>query len=308
MSIMEKIMLDMDQNPPSYYVQYTESCSGIIAAAGCCGGSSGGCAPAKKGPDLREEVRKAYKEVVDSTEKGESCGVGTNCCSVPVVMNTDYIMKLGYAKEEIEKMPPGANMGLGCGNPRSISALKQGEIVLDLGSGGGFDAFIASTKVGPMGKVYGVDMTPEMIAKARRLAKEHNFTNVEFLLGEIEHVPLASSTVDVVISNCVVNLSTDKKQTFQEAYRVLKEGGRIAISDIVASAVLPTEQKNNVQLYCGCVSGAVSVEELGQILHEVGFKNISFEIKEESRAFLKDWYPGTGIENYVVSAYIRAEK
>lgn len=301
-------MIEMDQNPPSHYVQYVGSYNGIIAAAGCCGGSSGGCAPAKKTTDLREEVRKAYKEVVDASENGESCGIGTNCCSVPVVMNTDYIMKLGYAKEEIEKMPPGANMGLGCGNPRSVSALKEGEVVLDLGSGGGFDAFIASTKVGSTGKVYGVDMTPEMIAKARRLAKEHNFTNVEFLLGEIEHVPLASGSVDVVISNCVVNLSTDKKQTFQEAYRVLKEGGRIAISDIVASADLPATQKNNLQLYCGCVSGAISVAEIEQILREVGFTNISFEIKEESRSFLRDWYPGTGIENYVVSAYIRADK
>lgn len=299
----------MIDNPhPPAFVQYAEQAhsDSFILAAGCCGGSTT-CGPKKK-KDIKDEVRKAYKEVAEAADNGEACGSGTNCCSVPVIMDAAYIKKLGYTQEEIDMVPKGSNMGLGCGNPRSVSSLRQGDIVLDLGSGGGFDAFIASRKVGPLGKVIGVDMTHEMLAKARRLAAENNYKNVEFRLGEIENLPVGNDMVDVVISNCVVNLSTDKKRTFQEAFRVLKSGGRVAISDIVATAELPEQQKKNLQLYCGCVSGAISIPELEQILEEVGFVNISFEIKENSREFIKDWYPGTSIENFVVSSYIKAEK
>ena len=199
-------------------------------------------------------------------------------------------------------------MGLGCGNPQAIAQMKRGEVVLDLGSGGGFDCFLAAKQVGEEGRVIGVDMTPEMLAKARENARKGNYTNVEFRLGEIEHLPVADNSVDVIISNCVINLSPAKGQVFREAYRVLKPKGRLAISDVVAINRLPDEVCKNTDALCGCVSGAAQVSEIEQMLRDAGFSEVSIEIKEESAQFIHDWFPGSGFENHVRSAVITAVK
>jgi len=215
---------------------------------------------------------------------------------------------MGYSRVEYINVPEGSNMGLGCGNPLTIASLKQGETVLDLGSGGGFDCFLSSQNVGKTGKVIGVDMTPEMVSKARENAEKGGFTNTDFRLGEIEHLPVADATVDVIISNCVINLSPEKEKVFAEAFRVLKPGGRLAISDVVSSVELPEEQKNSLSLYSSCIAGASSIDEIDTLLRQAGFSKISIEPKDKSREFIKDWAPGMGIENYVVSATIEALK
>jgi arsenite methyltransferase len=200
-------------------------------------------------------------------------------------------------------------LGLGCGNPQAIAELKPGEVVLDLGSGGGFDCFLASRQVGEQGQVIGVDMTPEMISRARSNATKGGFTNTVFRLGEIEQLPMANGTVDVIISNCVINLSPNKPQVFQETFRVLKSGGRLAISDIVTTAELPPAIKNDIDaLYSGCISGASSILELESMLQQSGFADITIVPKDESKAFIKDWVPQANIENYIVSAIIKAVK
>ncbi len=199
-------------------------------------------------------------------------------------------------------------MGLGCGNPQAIAQMKRGEVVLDLGSGGGFDCFLAAKQVGEEGRVIGVDMTPEMLAKARENARKGNYTNVEFRLGEIEHLPVADNSVDVIISNCVINLSPAKGQVFRESYRVLKPKGRLAISDVVAINRLPDEVCQNKDAFCGCVAGAAQASEVEQMLWDAGFSEVSIEIKEESAQFIRDWFPGSGVENYVRSAVITAVK
>jgi ubiquinone/menaquinone biosynthesis C-methylase UbiE len=199
-------------------------------------------------------------------------------------------------------------MGLGCGNPQAIASLQQGETVLDLGSGGGFDCFLASKSVGDTGKVIGVDMTPEMISLARNNAAKGAYKNTEFRLGEIEHLPVADASIDVIISNCVINLSPEKEQVFEEAFRVLKPGGKLAISDVVSSVDLPEEIKNDVLLYAGCVGGASTVEKIESILDKSGFTDIKIEPKHKSKKFIKDWIPGSGIENYILSATIEAVK
>ena len=199
-------------------------------------------------------------------------------------------------------------MGLGCGNPKAIAALQQGEVVIDLGSGGGFDAFLASQEVGDTGKVIGIDMTPTMLSKARHNADKGNYTNVEFRLGEIEHLPVADSTADVIISNCVINLSPDKQQVFNDSFRALKPGGRLAISDIVASTTLPDDIKNDTFLHSACVSGASLISELKEYMQQAGFKDIRIEPKDASKEFIKDWAPGRNVEDYVLSASIEAVK
>ncbi len=199
-------------------------------------------------------------------------------------------------------------MGLGCGNPRAIASLREGEVVIDLGSGGGFDAFLAAHEVGSEGHVIGVDMTPQMISKARNNATRGNYTQVEFRLGEIEHLPVADNHADVIISNCVINLSPDKRQVFKEAYRVLKQGGRLAISDIVTSAPLPDNILNDSQMYSACISGASSINTLEEIIAAAGFTEIMITPKDESRDFIRDWAPGSDVENYIVSAHIQAIK
>lgn len=263
---------------------------------------------AKTSEDVKREVRSAYGNVAEANNKKQNCGNGRSCCGVAAKPDEVYSQELGYSKDELDGVPEGCNMGLGCGNPQAIASLNPGEAVLDLGAGGGFDAFLAAKKVGPAGKVYGVDMTPEMVSKARSNAAKGGFNNVEFLLGEIEHLPLPNNTVDVIISNCVVNLSTNKSNVFNEAYRVLKGGGRIAISDMVALKPLPKEMVQNAELYCNCISGAITIDELKVVLAKAGFTDIIIEPEESSRMFIKDWVPGSDAENYVVSAKIKAVK
>jgi ubiquinone/menaquinone biosynthesis C-methylase UbiE len=215
---------------------------------------------------------------------------------------------MGYSPEEVQAVPMGADLGLGCGNPQAIAALQPGETVLDLGSGAGFDCFLAVRQVGPTGQVIGVDMTAEMVAKARENAGAAGYANVEFRLGEIEHLPVADASVDVIISNCVINLSPDKPQVFREAFRVLRPGGRLAISDIVTTAPLPEEVRNDLALYAGCIAGAATIAELEAMLGESGFDNIRIQPKDESRQLIREWAPGQKIEDYIVSAAIEAVK
>lgn len=283
--------MDYLHQPPTEYVYYVAT-NDIV----------------KNAEDVKREVRSAYGNVADANNKNQCCGNGRSCCGVSAKPDDVYSQQLGYSKEELESVPEGCNMGLGCGNPHAIASLKPGEAVLDLGAGGGFDVFLAAKKVGPQGKVYGVDMTPEMVSKARNNAAKNGYNNVEFLLGEIEHLPLPNNTIDVIISNCVVNLSTNKSNVFNEAFRVLKSGGRLAISDMVANRPLPKEMIKNAELYCNCISGAITINELKDILAQVGFVDITIEPQENSRMFIKDWVPGSDAESYVVSAKIKAIK
>lgn len=286
-------LMDYYYQPPKVeYVQYIEVQKGMDKGA----------------EDVKKEVRDAYGRVVESSNQNKSCGNSRSCCGVSVKPDVEYFQELGYTKEELESIPEGANMGLGCGNPQAIANLKKGEVVLDLGAGGGVDVFLAARKVGPKGKAYGVDMTPEMLRTARENAEKGGYKNVEFLLGEIEHLPLADKTVDVIISNCVINLSTNKEQVFKESFRVLKDGGRLAISDMVAFKALPKEMVDNKELFCNCISGAIPINELRQILSKEGFTDIRIETQENSRMFIKDWVPGSDAENYVISAKISAVK
>jgi len=259
---------------------------------------------------VRNHVRSNYAKVAEASNTGSCCGVESSCCGVSddIDINTLNSLRLGYSQEDLDSVPSGADMGLGCGNPRAIAALQPGQIVLDLGSGGGFDAFLAAREVGTNGRVIGVDMTPEMISKARTNADTAQFDNVEFRLGEIEHLPVADNTIDVIISNCVINLSPDKAQVFQDAYRVLKPGGRLAISDVVATIDLPEELRSDPMLYAGCMAGALRIEHLATLLQESGFVDIQITPKDESREFIREWAPGHGVEDYVVSAYIQAVK
>jgi arsenite methyltransferase len=215
-------------------------------------------------------------------------------------------LALGYTEEDLSSVPDGSDLGLGCGNPQAIAALRVGETVLDLGSGGGFDCFLASKRVGRGGRVIGVDMTPEMVVKARENARRVGATNVEFRLGEIEHLPAADASVDVILSNCVINLSPDKNAVFQEAFRVLKQGGRLAISDVVGTGAMPQDLAANMEALTGCVAGAVGVDVLRSILAEVGFEDIKIEPRAESRAIIGRCMPGA--EDYVASATIEGRK
>jgi arsenite methyltransferase len=264
----------------------------------------------QKADTVRNHVRSNYAKVAEASNAGSCCGVESSCCGVSddIDINTLNSLRLGYSQEDLDSVPSGADMGLGCGNPRAIAALQPGQIVLDLGSGGGFDAFLAAREVGTHGRVIGVDMTPEMISKARMNADTAQFANVEFRLGEIEHLPVADNTIDVIISNCVINLSPDKAQVFQDAYRVLKPGGRLAISDVVATIDLPEELRSDPMLYAGCMAGALRIEHLATLLQESGFVDIQITPKDESREFIREWAPGHGVEDYVVSAYIQAIK
>jgi SAM-dependent methyltransferase len=205
-------------------------------------------------------------------------------------------------------VPEGANLGLGCGNPQAIAGLKPGETVLDLGSGAGFDCFLAARQVGPSGRIVGVDMTPAMITKARANAEQVKAKNVEFRLGEIEHLPVADASVDVILSNCVINLSPEKGAVFGEAFRVLRRGGRIAISDVVAIRPIPEELRGRIEAYTGCVAGAAGVEKLSHVLQGAGFESVRITPRPEVSACIADWMPGTGAENYVASATIEARK
>ncbi|MGE7932033.1 arsenite methyltransferase [Viridibacillus arvi] len=263
-----------------------------------------------KNDQIRQGVRDNYKKVALKNIDTNSCCT-PSCCTPDENQNISVkgiSQKMGYTTEELTSIPNGANMGLGCGNPQAIAALKEGETVVDLGSGGGFDCFLAAPKVGSNGKVIGVDMTPEMISKARKNAEKPQFKHVEFRLGEIENLPVADRSVDVIMSNCVINLSPNKLRVFEEAYRVLKDGGRLAISDVILTTTLPIDMKQNMALYSGCIAGASPFEELQAYLQEAGFKNIQITPKDESKEFIKEWAPEHRVEEYIVSAIIQAEK
>ncbi|HSO56538.1 MAG TPA: arsenite methyltransferase, partial [Candidatus Nanopelagicales bacterium] len=216
---------------------------------------------------IKKFVRERYAGIA---RQGTSCcGPGTSCgCGGEAESGS---LKIGYSSKEIEAVPPGADLGLGCGNPVALASLRKGEVVLDLGSGAGFDCFLAAREVGPEGKVIGVDMTPDMIEKARGNAEKGGYGNVEFRLGEIENLPAADHSVDAVLSNCVINLSPDKEKVFSEAYRVLKPGGRVMISDIVLTADLPEAVAGSLAAYAGCIAGALRKEKYLRLMEEAGF-------------------------------------
>lgn len=264
----------------------------------------------KQSDTIRNQVRESYSKVAEANNVNEACGIESSCCGVSddIDINTLNSLRLGYSKDDLENVPEGADMGLGCGNPRAIADLSVGEIVVDLGSGGGFDAFLAAHEVGETGKVIGVDMTPSMISKARNNADIANFENVEFRLGEIEHLPIANDHADVIISNCVINLSPNKAQVFHDAFRILKSGGRLAISDVVASCEMPEEMKNDLKLYAGCMAGASLIDELEVFMYDAGFTDIKITPKDDSKYFIKDWAPGKNVTDYVLSAHIEAIK
>lgn len=256
---------------------------------------------------IHDEVRRHYEEI--ARRERSRCCCDSGCCGGAASAEAiDKGIQKGYTAGELENLPQGANMSLGCGNPAAIAALKPGEMVLDLGSGGGIDCFLAAQKVGEMGRVIGVDVTPEMVSQARKIAVKGDYENVEFRLGEIEHLPVADESVDVIISNCVINLSTDKRAVFAETYRVLKPEGRLAIADTVATAPLPDQVRKDTSLWSACVAGAAFVDDLEDMLREVGFSQIRIQPKEKSRQMIREWAPGRGVEEYVVSASIEAVK
>jgi arsenite methyltransferase len=261
-----------------------------------------------KHDEIRSTVRDAYGKIAESGTAGCGCS-STSCCGTAGAATAeDMSLGLGYSGNDVTSVPEGANMGLGCGNPQAIASLQAGETVLDLGSGGGFDSFLAARSIGEQGHVIGVDMTPEMVSKSRRNAGKTGLGNVEFRLGEIEHLPVADGVVDVIISNCVINLSPEKPKVFKEAFRVLKPGGRLAISDIVKTAAMPEAIEKDMAMYTGCIAGASSLPDLESMLRQAGFENIRIRPKDQSRAFIGDWLPGSRVEDYVVSATIEAVK
>lgn len=257
-------------------------------------------------------VKEAYGKIA---QQQEGCGCGT--CGPDA---KQFAKSIGYSEEELSAIPQESNLALSCGNPTALASLKEGEVVLDLGSGAGFDCFLAATKIGPNGKIIGVDMTPEMIEKARMNAKKNKVKNVEFRLGEIEKLPLESDSVDVVISNCVINLSADKQKVFQEIYRVLKPGGRIAISDIALLKELPQKVRESIEAYVGCVGGAMLISQYKKIAEASGLKNVKITIKGTSacidnntndpigRAVLDSLGEGESLEGYVASVYVEGYK
>lgn len=244
----------------------------------------------------RTLVREHYASV--STK-----AAGTGCCGA---MPAGQSLGLGYSEGELAAVPEGADLGLGCGNPNAIAALRAGETVLDLGAGGGFDSFLAARAVGPTGRVIGVDMTPEMISRARDNARKIEAKNVEFRLGEIEHLPVADATVDAILSNCVINLSPEKEAVFREALRVLKPGGRLAISDVVAIAPIPVELQKQAQALTGCIAGAAPLEEIKEMLVRVGFVDIEVKISQRSAEIVDSWMAGAS--KFVASATIEARR
>jgi ubiquinone/menaquinone biosynthesis C-methylase UbiE len=258
--------------------------------------------------EIKQSVRESYGKI--ARDEASSCwpNSSSSCCGETVVTPQMASSAMGYSKDEIDSLPEGANLGLGCGNPVAIASLKEGETVVDLGSGGGIDCFLAAETVGETGKVIGVDMTPDMVSKARKNAEKMEKGNVQFRLGEIEHLPVADESADLVISNCVINLSPDKVSVYREAFRVLKPGGRLAISDILATVPLPDHIQNDLTAISACVGGAETIDETRRILEEVGFENIRIEGKAESKELIEDWAPVNDAWDYIVSAYIEAVK
>ena len=265
----------------------------------CCG-EGDAVAATLSADELRAVVSERYGRIAGRYE-GSCCGSATHKAGASS-------MRMGYSEEDVTSVPDGANMGLGCGNPQAIAKLQPGETVVDLGSGGGFDCFLAAKAVGETGQVIGVDMTPAMIRKARANAEKIDATNVSFRLGEIEYPPVADNTADVIISNCVINLSPDQPQVYREAFRILKPGGRLAIADMVASQPLPDEIRNDVAKHTGCIAGAPVLDDLEATLREAGFVDVRIVPRDESREFIRDWAPDMKVEDYVISASIEAVK
>ncbi len=259
-----------------------------------------------KNNELKKVVKEHYGKVaVNATG---CCGNGSLPCCGSGDSLTQISERIGYRPDEISNLPEGAVLGLGCGNPLGLARIKEGDTILDLGSGGGIDCFLASRKVGPRGKVIGIDMTPEMVARARRNADSGNYQNVEFRLGDIEALPVESNSVNLIISNCVINLSPNKKKVYAEAFRVMKPGGELSISDIVAYKPLSDEWRQNLEAFSACVSGAALIDELLEILRACGFVDVKITPDPESSRMIKEWYPGSGLEEYLVSAHLSARK
>lgn len=263
----------------------------------------------------KEEVQKTVRERYGKIAKqsGSCCSGGTNvgrqispCCGASTDVVQSISKKIGYTEEELSEVPEGANLGLGCGNPVALASLREGEIVLDLGSGAGFDCFLAASKIGKKGKVIGVDMTPEMLDKARDNARKGGYKNVEFRLGEIENLPVADSSVDAIISNCVINLSGDKQRVFDEAFRVLKPGGRIMVSDIVILREIPDSIRDSVAGYIGCMSGAMKRNEYLGGIKKSGFEAV--KVVEESKFPLDCVIGGPGTEVITADLKITSEQ
>ncbi len=258
---------------------------------------------------IKEMVRARYGGIAEAAGNADCCAPAASCCG-PAAADTaaGKSLGMGYSAAELAAVPDGANLGLGCGNPQAIAALRSGEVVIDLGSGAGFDCFLAAQQVGAVGRVIGVDMTHEMLKKARENAARVGAANVEFRLGELEHLPVADNTADAILSNCVINLVPDKAQVFREAYRALKPGGRLAISDVVNKAPLPSGLRSDPALLCGCIAGAATIDETERWLAAAGFIDVRVTPKAESRALISTWAPGSGIEDFVVSATVEGRK
>ncbi|MCA9291853.1 MAG: arsenite methyltransferase [Phycisphaerales bacterium] len=300
----------------------------------CCGPDCCSDTPTPNPADVRDAVRESYATIAKTgtwsgvqaapaaDASADACGAGGGCCGPTTMTADDVAAAVGYGAAELAAVPDGANMGLSCGNPTALAALAPGEVVLDLGSGGGFDCFVAGPRVGPTGRVIGVDMTPEMLGKARRNLDAYRTTsgldNVEFRLGEIEHLPVADASVDVVISNCVINLSPDKPRVYHEMFRVLKPGGRVAVSDLALLKPLPAAVRSDVEALVGCVAGAALVEETRRMMLDAGFTDLEFASKPEYVAAMADSADplyrrildhlpaGTTVSDYVTSLDVSA--
>jgi arsenite methyltransferase len=276
---------------------------------------------------IRDSVRDTYGKVAVAGVSAFGASQGTSCCgppeksleTIPVsscgcgepgFSAKQMSTTMGYSKEDMDNVPAGANMGLGCGNPVALASLKTGETVVDMGSGGGFDCFLAAREVGKTGRVIGVDMTPDMVSKARKNAEAAKTSNVEFRLGEIEHLPVADNSADIVMSNCVINLSPDKQSVYRDAFRILKPGGRLSISDVLATAPLPEKIRNDLNLVGACIGGAATIEDTEEMLRETGFRDIKITPTDNSRDLIRQWDPARSEKamDYVVSACIEGIK
>lgn len=268
------------------------------SAAGC-------CETGEAAANAKQRTLCCGSVKISTEEKSSSCSALHQDAGVEQVSTI-----MGYGPEDIKDIPEGANMGLGCGNPVALASLRSGETVVDLGSGGGFDCFLAARAVGRMGRIIGVDMTPDMVSKARLNAGKIEAENVEFRLGEIENLPIADNSADVVMSNCVINLSPDKQAVYNEVFRVLKPGGRLAISDILTKAELPESVRNDLALIGACIGGAATIEATRESLEKAGFEDIRIDLHEFSRELIKEWAPGKSEKEaeHVFSAYIQAFK
>ena len=256
---------------------------------------------------ITDYIKQRYGSIAKQGASGGCCSGGCSCSSSPTDIN-QISATLGYQENDLDAGTADANLGLGCGNPLGHASIKEGEVVLDLGSGGGFDCFLARRQVGEHGRVFGVDMTPQMIDLARTNATKLGYANVEFIEGSIEALPMKDDSIDVIISNCVINLSLDKQRVFKEAFRVLKPGGRLSVSDVVATAELPEHIQQDLELLAGCVAGAEHVTVIKKMLENAGFEQINLTPKDTSKEILSTWTVETDIHEYVASFIIDAVK